>query len=98
MRDGLPANDLRVMSEAVRRYTQPRLLPNGKEYCYEDARTEGQQDDCAGDLEDALYLSNNSDKPAIQKVVDEAVRRAELLRNPCSWWQRNVSRRADCRL
>lgn len=84
------------MQEGVRRYTKPTLLPNGKEYCYEDARTEGAQDDCAGDLEDALYNANHADKPAIQKIVDEAVRRAELLRNPCNWWRRNISRRAAC--
>lgn len=79
----------------VAKTTRPTLLPNGKEYCAELAKTEDEQDDCMGDLEDALYNSNRNGERTKQ-TVDNFVARERLRRNPCSWWER-FTRRARCK-
>jgi hypothetical protein len=86
VRDDSPASDLDALVSSVGRDLQPRLLPNGKEYCVELARTEREQDDCAGDLEDGLYASNR-DKERGMSTLRDGVRRIKLSRNPCRWWQ-----------
>lgn len=68
------------------------LLPNGKDYCAEDSRTEQAQDDCMGDLEDALFNANKRAERVVSLVVRFAARE-RLRRNPCSLWER--LRRAD---
>lgn len=72
------------------------LLPNGKEYCLELAKTENAQDDCAGDLEDGLFTANR----ALQRVdtmADKFVRRLKLQRNPCGFWKRTF-KRSECQI
>ena len=54
IKDDSPANDLLALKANAERNLRPRLLPNGKLYCVELTKTEGQQDECAGDLEDDL--------------------------------------------
>ena len=82
VRDDLPASDLDALVTSVGRDLQPRLLPNGKEYCAELARTEKQKDDCTGDLEDGLYASNR-DKARGMATLRVGVERIKLSRAPC---------------
>lgn len=94
VKDDSPASDLDVLVANVAKTTRPTLLPNGKEYCAELAATEDEQDDCMGDLEDALYNSNRNGERTKQ-TVDNFAARERLRRNPCSWWER-FTRRARC--
>lgn len=87
VRDDSPANDLQTLSYATKQNTKKRLLPNGKEYCVELSRTNGELQTCALDLEDALYLSNQ-DKAILQQLIDRAMKRLELARNPCSFFEK----------
>ncbi len=95
VKDASPASDLDVLVANVAKTTRPTLLPNGKEYCAELAATEDAQDDCTGDLEDALYNSNRNGQRTKQ-TVDNFVARERLRRNPCAWWER-VVRRDRCK-
>lgn len=95
VRDDSPANDLQALSYAAKQTTKPRLLPNGKEYCVELSDTNGELQTCALDLEDALFLSNK-DKQTLQKLIDKAVKRLSLARNPCGWWSRTFTKRVEC--
>lgn len=96
VRDGAPASDLDTMVANVERELAPRKLPNGKLYCAEDARTMEQLADCAGDVEDALWLSEG-DKARALKLIKAAAQRLRLQRNPCGFWER-LSRRERCML
>lgn len=87
VKDDSPASDLDVLVANVAKTTRPTLLPNGKEYCAELAKTEDDQDDCMGDLEDALYNSNRNGERTKQ-TVDNFAARERLRRNPCNWFQR----------
>ena len=87
VKDDSPANDLDVLAANVRKTTTPTLLPNGKEYCFELSLTEDDQDDCTGDLEDALYNSNRKGERT-RKTVTDFVAREKLRRNPCNWFER----------
>lgn len=80
------------MVENVRENAEPRLLPNGKLYCVEDAVTEEDHDACALDLEESLWLAED-DKRRMLRTVEQAARRLELARNPCNWFEK--LRRAD---
>lgn len=91
VKDDAPASDLDVLVANVGKTTRPTLLPNGKEYCAELAKTEDEQDDCLGDLEDALYNANRSGERTLQTVQNFAARE-RLRRNPCAWWERMVRR------
>jgi hypothetical protein len=62
-------------------------LPNGKIYCVEDARTDGERDDCALDLEDLVFLLHQDGKRTIQSL-DKAIERLKLQRNPCGFFAR----------
>lgn len=87
VRDDSPASDLDAYKANVVRQGTMTLLPNGKTYCAEDAATEDAQDACMGNLEDALYRSDQK----VARLVDLAykfVERLRLARNPCSWWER----------
>lgn len=75
----------------VAKTTRPTLLPNGREYCAELAKSEDEQDDCMGDLEDALYNANRNGERT-KLTVDNFVARERLRRNPCSWWERFMHR------
>lgn len=93
VRDDSPASDLDALVSSVGRDLRPRVLPNGKEFCAELARTERQQDDCMGDLEDVVYASNR-DKERGMQTLRNGVERIRLSRNPCRWWQFGCQSRA----
>ncbi len=92
VRDDSPASDLDVLVANVRKTTAPTLLPNGKEYCAELARTDDEQDDCLGDLEDALYNSNRKGERTLQTVTKFSERERQR-RNPCGALRRMFSTR-----
>lgn len=94
VRDDSPASELDAMEANARRDLQPRLLPNGKEYCAEDAKTEKQQDNCLGDLEDVAFKSNE-DKARAMSGIETAVKRMKLMRNPCGFWK-GLFNRSKC--
>jgi hypothetical protein len=93
-KDDSPASDLDALAANVRKTTSRTLLANGKEYCAELARTEDEQDDCMGDLEDALYNSNRKGERTLQ-TVEAFIRRERLRRNPCNALQRAVLSRCQ---
>ena len=76
----------------VAKTTKPTLLPNGKEYCAELARTEDEQDDCMGDLEDALFNANRKGE-LTQQTLDKFIAREKLRRNPCGFFARMFAAR-----
>lgn len=85
--DDAPASDLDVLVANVRKDGKRVTLPSGKEYCAELAKTENQQDDCAGDLEDALFNANERGERQVQ-TVERFAERERLRRNPCNAWER----------
>lgn len=91
VRDDSPASDLDALELSVGKDLQRRLLPNGKEYCAELAKTEDQQDACLGDLEDALYQSNR-DKDRARNTLRRGLERLRQARQPCGLFDR------QCRL
>lgn len=93
VRDDSPASDLDALVSSVSRDLRPRLLPNGKEYCAELAKTERQQDECLGDLEDGLYASNR-DKQRAAVTLETGVKRIKLARDPCRWYEVRCRREA----
>lgn len=93
VRDDSPASDLDALVSSVSRDLRVRLLPNGKEYCAEFAKTERAQDECLGDVEDALYQSNR-DKLRARQTLETGVKRIKLARNPCRWYQIGCQREA----
>ncbi|HEX8586190.1 MAG TPA: hypothetical protein VF680_17490 [Allosphingosinicella sp.] len=95
VRDDSPASDLDALRANVAKTASPTLLPNGKEYCAELARTEDEQDDCTGDLEDALFTANRKGERTLL-TVDAFIEREKLRRNPCSRWEK-LTRRARCK-
>lgn len=84
-KDDSRESDLEALTREARSIATPRTLPNGKTYCVEDARTEGERDACALMLEDAFYLSEE-DKASLLRLVEKAVRRLSLARKPCGFW------------
>jgi len=58
----------------------------------EDARTEEEQDDCAGDLEDGFFLAEQ-DKARGLSLLDNAIERLRLARNPCKFYQLQCKRK-----
>lgn len=90
-RDAATASDLDALVSSVSRDLRPRLLPNGKEYCAELARTEREQDACMGDLEDTVF-SSNRDKERAKATLEKGVKRIKLARSPCGWWGRTFNR------
>jgi len=95
VKDDSPASDVDALVANVRKTTAPTLLPNGKEYCLEDADTEDEQDACAGDLEDAVYIGNRKGEQT-RKTVEDFARAERLRRNPCGFWKRTFQP-ASCR-
>ena len=97
VRDDSHASDLDALEANVRKDAATVTLPNGKTYCGELARSTSEQEDCIGDLEDALFNVNAGRFPSIITTVQRFIRGERLRRNPCSWWQRTVSNRARCK-
>ena len=93
VRDGSPASDLDALEASVTRNLRMTTLPNGKEYCAELARSEREQDECMGDLEDALFNSNR-DKETARQLLENGIKRLKLARNPCRWWEFSCKREA----
>lgn len=87
VRDDSPASDLDALVSSVERDLWIRRLPNGKEYCAELSRTRKELDECAGDLEDTLFLANR-DKERAKNTLRTGIQRLKLARNPCSVWER----------
>ena len=95
VKDDSPASDLDVLGANVSKDGKRVILPNGKEYCFELSRNEDEQDDCTGDLEDALFNANERGERQV-KIVERFAARERLRRNPCSFWEK--LRRVDrCR-
>jgi hypothetical protein len=67
----------------MHRQLQPRVMANGKTYCVEDSATEAAHDDCAADLEEYAWLSED-DKRRGLKILDDAIEELKAL----SWWQK----------
>ena len=93
VKDDAPASDLDALVSSVSRDLRVRLLPNGKEYCAEFAKTEKAQDECLGDAEDALYQSNR-DKQRARQTLETGVKRIKLARDPCRWYEVRCRREA----
>lgn len=93
VRDDSPESDLTALVTSVKRDLQRRVLPSGREYCAELAKTQDEQDDCTGDLEDALYLSNR-DKDRAANTLTKGVERLKLARQPCGFFDLACRRRA----
>ena len=83
-----------MLESNVKKDLKPRLLPNGKEFCAEDAITEEQKDACTGDLEDIAFAGNR-DKERAKDTLRKGIARLKLARNPCSWFER-VLRKDRC--
>jgi hypothetical protein len=86
-KDDSPASDLDALNSGIRQTLPDRHLSNGKDYCVEDARTEGERDDCALDLEDLVFMLKQDGKAAID-LVGKAVNRLKLQRTPCGFFAR----------
>lgn len=87
VRDDSPANDLQAMLSSLRRDAAPRHYPSGKDYCVEEAFTGEQMTDCASSGEDLHYL-DTEDKRRMLGTAERAVKRVELSRNPCTWYEK----------
>lgn len=81
------------MEANATRTLKPRMLPNGKAYCAEDAETEKEQDTCLSWLEGAFYGSEQDKKRAIW-LLKRGFARLALARNPCKWYQLACKRSA----
>lgn len=82
-----PASDLATLRATAERSLAPRLLPNGRTYCLEDAATEGAQDTCAGALE-AAFAASEADKATALAAIRRGLLRLELARLPaCRFYQ-----------
>lgn len=87
VRGDSPASDLDALVSNAKRDLRKTLLPNGKEYCAEDAVTDEQKDGCTADLEDGLFNSNK-DKALGLRNLEKGVKRIKLALNPCGFWKR----------
>jgi len=91
VKDVSPASDLDALERIAERNLRPTLLPNGKEYCLEESRIQAQQDECAGNLEDALW-SSNRDKERALRDIRRAIQRIRISRSPCNILSRLFNR------
>lgn len=94
-RDDSPSSDLDALVQTAERNLPNRTLPNGRQYCAELAATEGEQDDCMGDLE-ALNLVRVKDRDRTLQQLRSGANRIKATRVTCGWWQYrcHVERRA----
>ncbi len=88
-REELLASDLAALQATVAEELRPRLLSNGLEYCLELADTEGARDQCALDLEESLWLSNQ-DKIRTKRFIDKVIERIHNDSKKCKIWSRCV--------
>lgn len=87
VKDDSPASDLDALVAAVKRELPKRNLPNGRLYCMELADTEQEQDDCGGDLEDVLFLSEG-DKDSAIVMLQQGVERLKVARRNCGFFKK----------
>lgn len=85
-KDAKPSSDLDALANNVERDLLPRLLDNGLDYCAEFATTQGEQDQCLGDLEANSILSNQ-DKARARSSLRSGINRIKAGRVRCGWWQ-----------
>lgn len=85
-RDDSPSSDLDALVQTVERQLPARTLPNGRQYCAELATTEGEQDECMGDLE-ALNLLRVRDRDRALQQLRGGANRIKATRVTCGWWQ-----------
>ncbi len=95
VRDDSPSSDLDALVQTVERQLPNRTLPNGKQYCAELAATEGEQDECMGDLAALPLLRVRARDRALHQLRGGAAR-IKATRVVCGWWQYRcrVDRRA----
>ena len=93
LRDDKLASDLVALKASVQRDLQPTTLPNGKTYCAELSETEDAQDECLGDVEDALFRANR-DKARASWRLSQGLERLRLARAPCPWYDLSCKRQA----
>ena len=84
VKDGLPASDLEALRSEMHKRLKPRVMASGKTYCIELARNAEQYDDCAADLEEYSWLSENDKKRALE-FLDEAIDKLQPVKR---WWHR----------
>ena len=87
VKDDSPASDLDALVANAKRDLRKTTLPNGKEYCAEDAVLDEDKDKCTADLEDGLFNSNK-DKALGLRNIEKGVKRIKLALNPCGFWKR----------
>lgn len=85
-RDDSPSSDLQALVQTVERQLPNRTLPTGRQYCAELASTEGEQDECMGELE-ALNLLRVRDRERALQQLHSGANRIEATRLQCRWWQ-----------
>ena len=78
------SNDLDALVANVERQLPDRALPSGKQYCMEDAETEGAQDRCAGQLE-VLNLQRDGDRSRAIAVLRKGVDWIKASRLDCGF-------------
>lgn len=81
------ATDFDALVSNAKRDLAPRTLPNGKLYCSEEAKTQREEDDCLGDVEDTL-LDSESDKAIGLANLIKAVDRIKISLFPCGVFTR----------
>jgi len=86
-KDDSPANDLQALMGSLTRDAEPRHYASGKDYCVEEAFTGKQMENCAVEGEDLKFLLEG-DKQRMLKTAGNAVKRLELVRNPCNWMEK----------
>ena len=87
VRGDSPESDLDALVANAKRDLRKTTLPNGKEYCAEDAVLDEDKDKCTADLEDGLFNSNK-DKALGLRNIEKGVKRIKLALNPCGFWKR----------
>lgn len=80
-----PNNDLDALVTNVERQLPDRALPSGKQYCMEDAATEGAQDRCGGQLE-VLNLQRDGDRTRAISVLRRGVDWIKASRLDCGFF------------
>lgn len=91
-RDDSPASDLQILRQTIASELPERPLPNGRLYCVELAETQRQADACSVALEDNVFLREQDRRRAL-RLLDQGLRRIELSRDPCNFFERAFNRK-----
>lgn len=87
VKDDSPASDLHALQTTMHQQLAPRTLPNGKTYCVEDSVMLDMYDDCAANLEEYAWLSEDDKRRAL-RTLDEAI----AVMVPLTRWQRFIQK------